>query len=409
MDLQMEKADHCDMTPIRLPDTRVRPPKGAIQEAAKVLLEAKHPVVLAGSRVTERSASGQLVALIETLGAPVISEPGTTHGRLAIPAGHPLNAQGLPLWSPEVRDRLKEFDTLFVVGMDLLRQYVYHEPSRAIPEHLRIVHLDEDPWQLGKNYPIEVGILSDTKTGLVELTDELVVTMTDDHRKMAGQRIAFYTNKHRNERERFRQNVHEEMDRCADARPISSMALMGAVAEALPPNSAVIEAAVTTTNTTLERLGRLDNVSGYFGHRGWTLGWGLGVTIGTKLAWPERPVLGILGEGAAMYGIQGLWTAARYNIPAVFLICNNAQYQILKIGAKGLNLPHAIENKFNSLDLQEPEIDFVSLSKSLGVDAVTVECPSDVTETIRSAFDRARPMLINVPIERTTPDRLNYG
>ena len=54
-----------------------------------------------------------------------------------------------------------------------------------------------------------------------------------------------------------------------------------------------------------------------------------GVAIGAKLAWPERPVLALLGEGAAAYGMQGLWTAARYNIPVVFVICNNAQYQIL--------------------------------------------------------------------------------
>ena len=106
---------------------------------------------------------------------------------------------------------------------------------------------------------------------------------------------------------------------------------MGALANVLPPDVAVIEEAVTTTNTTFERLGALKNTTGYFGHRGWALGWGLGVSIGAKLAWPERPVLALLGEGAAAYGIQGLWSAAKYNIPVVFVICNNAQYQILKI------------------------------------------------------------------------------
>ena len=409
MDLQMESADHCDLTPIRLPDTRVRPAVSAIKDAAEVLLQAKNPVILAGGRVTERGATDELITFAEALAAPVISEPGTSHGRLAFPAKHPLNAQGLPLWSPEVRDRLQEFDVLFVTGMDLLRQYVYHEPSRAIPEHLRIVHLDEDPWQLNKNYPVEVGVIGDTKCGLAELTDEMLRVASADQKEAAAKRFQTHAEKHENDRLHFRKEVEAEKERCQTARPMSSLALMGAVSDALPPNSAVIEAAVTTTNTTLERLGTLDNVSGYFGHRGWTLGWGLGVTIGAKLAWPDRPVLGILGEGATLYGVQGLWTAARYKIPAVFLICNNAQYQILKIGAKGLNLPHALENEFNGLDLQGPEIDFVSLAKSLGVDARTVEGPAEVSAALEHAFQQPGPSLINVPIERATPDRLKYG
>src|SRR5437867_1684749 len=90
--------------------------------------------------------------------AAEVSEPGTTHGRLGFPADHPLYAQGLPLWSPEIRERLAEFDVLLVTGMDLLRQYVYHEPARAMPEHIRLVHLDEDPYQINKNYPVEVGL-----------------------------------------------------------------------------------------------------------------------------------------------------------------------------------------------------------------------------------------------------------
>lgn len=73
---------------------------------------------------------------------------------------------------------------------------------------------------------------------------------------------------------------------------------MGALSRILPDDVAVIEEAVTTTNTTFERLGVLKNTTGYFGHRGWGLGWGLGCTIGGKLAWPDRPVLGLLGEGA---------------------------------------------------------------------------------------------------------------
>ena len=148
----MESSDSLDMSPIQLPNPHTRPARNAIQRAVEVLLEAKNPAVLAGSRITEADAMDELATVAELLGAPVLSEPGTSHGRLAFPTDHPLNGRSLPLWSPEVRKRLQEFDVLLVVGMDLLRQYVYHEPARAIPEHIQLVQIDEDPRQLGKNY-----------------------------------------------------------------------------------------------------------------------------------------------------------------------------------------------------------------------------------------------------------------
>jgi benzoylformate decarboxylase len=185
---------------------------------------------------------------------------------------------------------------------------------------------------------------------------------------------------------------------------------MSALASILPSNVAVIEEAVTTTNTAFERLGALKNTDGYFGHRGWALGWGLGVSIGVKLAWPDRPVLALLGEGASLYGIQGLWSAARYRIPVVFVICNNAQYQILKIGARGLKLPQAKAGKFKGMDLTEPEIDLVSIARGLGVEARRIAEPDELCDAVQAAWKaNDRPILIDVPISRAPQSRLNYG
>ncbi len=77
-----------------------------------------------------------------------------------------------------------------------------------------------------------------------------------------------------------------------------------------------------------------------------------------------------------MYGIQGLWTAARYNLPVTFVICNNAQYQILKVGAQQIGLPAARSGRFVGMDLAEPEIDFVNLAQSLGVKALRSRIPT---------------------------------
>ena len=132
-------------------------------------------------------------------------------------------------------------------------------------------------------------------------------------------------------------------------------------------------------------------------------------SIGVKLAWPDRPVLGLLGEGAAMYGIQGLWSAARYNIPVTFVICNNACYAILKIGAKGSQLPNALEGRFEGLDIRGPEIDYVSLAKSMGVEAHRISEPEELSERVSESLRENKLQLFDVPIARETPGKLNYG
>ena len=405
VDVQQEYCADLDLTPIRLPDPLVRPPRDALSRAIEILVGAKNPGILAGSRITERQATAELAAVADLLGSPVISESGTTHGRLAFPSDHDLNAQGLPLWSPEIRERLSEFDVLLVVGMDLLRQYVYHEPSRAIPESIRLVHFDEDPWQLGKNYPCEVGVLGHIKIGLQELASGLRDRMDNESRHASRERREKRVAAHREQRRLFAAKVAEEALR----NPISPLGLMGTIAKVLPANAAVVEEAVTTTNTTLERLGALRNTTGYFGHRGWALGWGLGVATGAKLAWPDRPVLGILGEGAALYGIQGLWTAANQKLPVSYVICNNSQYQILKIGARGLGLPHALQGKYEALDLIHPEIDMVGLARAMGVEAHRVSTLDELGDRLTQAWTRDAPLLLDVPISRDTQNRLNYG
>jgi benzoylformate decarboxylase len=150
----------------------------------------------------------------------------------------------------------------------------------------------------------------------------------------------------------------------------------------------------------------LRNTTGYFGHRGWALGWGLGVSIGVKLAWPQRPVLALLGEGAAAYGVQGLWSAARYNIPVVFVICNNAQYQILKLCGKSLSLPEAGKEQFEGCDLVGPELDYLAWQR-LRCRGPPHHRARRTGRSISAAFRGDKPILFDVPIARTLQPRLH--
>jgi benzoylformate decarboxylase len=396
VDVQMEACDGLDLSPPSLLDRRVRPPLDALRRAALVLGQAKNPAILAGSRVTECDAIAELIAVAERLGAAVLTEQATAHGRVPFPTDHPLHADALPLWSPEVRQTLAEFDVLLVVGMNLLRSYIYHEPARPIPEHVRLVHMDNDPWQIAKNYAVEVGVLGDLKTGLAELAPMLAEVVTGPQAAEARARRDCCAAARRAAREALQAKIAAEREQ----RPMTPLTLMGALAKVLPANAAVVEEAVTTTNGILERLGVLKDAAGYFGHRGWALGWGLGCALGVKLAWPERPVLAILGDGAALYGIQGLWTAAHHRIPVTFVLCNNAQYQILKHCGDVMPLPNMAAKQYLAMDLVQPEIDFVALAHSLGVEAHRIIEPEELSERVRESLMGDKPQLFDVAISR---------
>ena len=163
--------------------------------------------------------------------------------------------------------------------------------------------------------------------------------------------------------------------------------MMLAVAKWAPPDLAVIEEAVTSTHNALARFQVLTRPDGYFAHRGWALGWGAGCACGVQIAWPDRPVLAILGDGSTMYGLQALWSAVHYQLPVTFLISNNRQYKILKDGARLLKLTHARQDRYLGMDLEGPGPSFVDLAKGFGMPACRVG-DRDSLEAALAAVDR---------------------
>ena len=100
-----------------------------------------------------------------------------------------------------------------------------------------------------------------------------------------------------------------------------------------------------------------------------------------------------------MYGIQGLWTAARYRLPVTFVITNNAENRILKNCAGVLNLPAASAGRYVGLDVVEPNIDYVALAQSLGVSARRVSEPEELSEAVRGSLAGDAPQLIGAPVK----------
>lgn len=388
LDVQLAAAGGLDLSPPWLPDRHIRPPRGPLQKAAELLANAENPVILAGSRVAESGGSRELVSLAELLGAPVFNEQNTSRGRFPIPTDHPLYAGPVPVWNPAIPAALAGYDVAFVVGMNVLRLYIREEPARPLPPHLKLIHLDCNPAEIGKNYPVEVGLPGDPKAGLAELGYEIDRRLTPEAAAAAGDRNRHHAARLAATRDTFRTRI----DATLAARTLTGDAVMGAIARVLPENAAVVEECPTTHGNVLERLGVIRDPAAYFGHRGWALGWGIGCAIGVKLAWPDRPVVAVLGDGSTAFGLQGLWTAARERLPVVFVVANNRRYHILEVCGDRLGLPRGSPG----MTLDAPPLDFVALARALGVDAHRVATADELSDRVRAGFTGDRPVLLEV-------------
>src|SRR5438067_6536971 len=139
---------------------RLRGDRDAVEAAAALLAQAERPLLIAGDAVAQSRAHAEMVELAELLGAPVFAE--SIANTASFPASHPPFRGGMVRLAPSIRKALEEHDVLFSAGGDLFTLSL-PSPVEPIPKSLRIIHLDIDPWELGKNDPAEIAILGDPK------------------------------------------------------------------------------------------------------------------------------------------------------------------------------------------------------------------------------------------------------
>jgi len=391
MDVLETSAD-LDLASTPRPDLRPGPLPELLAQAAEVLCTAHNPTIIVGDRVSKAGALAEAVELAETLGARVYAEPQANS--VAFPADHPLFAGVLPGLSQGVRRALEPADVLLVIGLNLFQPFLYTEKG-PLPEHATVVQIDSDAWEVGKNYPISVGVVSDPKAAMAQLTPLLRQRRTSEQQQAARQRLESERESRLQERRSLESRTAEDNAK----EPMSALVLMREIAHALPADAVVVNESVTAGGTLRAWL-KLTDEKSFFQAKGGGLGFGLPAVVGVKLALPQRPVVGLIGEGSAMYAIQGLWTAAHYDLPVVFVICNNAQYRILKSGLLAFRSEPAKQGKFVGMDLVQPEIDFVGLATSLGVAAERVSQAQDVGPALQRALSRQGPSLLDIPIDR---------
>jgi benzoylformate decarboxylase len=390
-DILRADADIDLLAPTRIAP-RLRGDRDAVEAAAKILASAESPLIMAGDAVAQSRAHAELVELAELLGAPVYTEfvPNTA----SFPSSHPLFRGSMVRLAPEVRKILDQHDVLFSVGADLFTLSL-PSPIDPMPRDITLIHLDVDAWELGKNYAPAVAILADPKGTLPDITAAVRDAMTSGARARARERLAATSKAIAAEREALKAKARA----LAGATPVQPLALLHGIAETLPEDAIVVEEAISSAPG-IRQLIRSNDPQSYFGLRGGGIGWGLPATIGVKVALPERPVVGLIGDGSAMYTCQGLWTAAHYQIDAVFVILNNTSYRILKQRLHAMRGLAEQADSYVGMELIDPKIDFVGLARSLGIKAERARTVHDATDLLKTALNDGGATLIDVELDR---------
>jgi benzoylformate decarboxylase len=371
---------------------RIRGDAAAVAAAAAILAQAKHPVIYAGDAVAQSQAHAELVGLAELLGAPVYAE--FVPSRASFPSSHALFRGATARSQAAVRQALDAHDVLFSVGADL---FTWSLPSKVepMPPGMRLIHLDTDPWEIGKNFPAEAAILGDPKATLPELTAAIRERMTSAGRGAARDRLKTASDVTIAEREALKAKARS----LAAQVPVQPLALLEAIGEMLPRDAVVIEETLSSAPG-IRSLIRSDDPQSYFGLRGGGIGWGLPAAIGAKLALPDRPVVALIGDGSAMYTIQALWTAAHYKIPVIIVILNNTSYRILKQRLHALRGHAEQVDAYVGMELIDPAVDFVGLARSLGIEAERAKTVQETTDLVAKGLKGNTSLLIDVALDR---------
>ncbi|WP_158258243.1 thiamine pyrophosphate-binding protein [Rhodopila globiformis] len=371
----------------------IRGDAGAIARAAAVIAKAKSPVIIAGDAVAQSNALAELVTLAETLGAPVYDEGMAS--RAMFPSSHPLYRGTVVRLPAAIHGMLSQHDLLVSIGGDLFTLSLPGD-SEAMPENFPVVHLDTDPWELAKNYPEAVSILGEPKATLPELTEAVVKARSAAESEAAAKRLVHV----RAEGVASLHKLHAMADAVAERHPIHPLALMQTIGRLLPEDAVVIDETVSS-GTGLRRFLKSDDAQSFFGLRGGGIGWGLPAAIGVKLALPDRPVVALIGDGSAMYTIQGLWTAAHQKLRMVFVIINNYSYRILKQRTNAMKGLAAQADNYVAMDLDKPRVDFVSVAQGLGLAAHKATALSDLGDLMEQALAADGPSLIDIEVDRS--------
>jgi benzoylformate decarboxylase len=371
--------------------TRVVPQGETIEQAAKYLLMAKHPLILMGDGIAASGAQNELTRIAELLGAETW---GVNCSEVNIAASHPLFGGFTGhMFGNDSRPITSVADAVLVCGTTVMPE-VFPALEGVFAPDAHVIHFDLNTTEIGKNFPVTIGVLADPKPTLGLLAEILERSMNQVQRTAARERM---------ERKGL-EKAAKRMDQLAsdavirEQSPLRASVFMEALSHRLPQNTLIFDEALTNSPDLCRYLSQ-DKPGSYFQTRAGMLGTGLPGAIGLKLAYPERVVFGFSGDGGSISTIQSLGTAARYGIGAKFVVCNNSSYRILKYNIQQYwrTLGQGTDQSFpDSFDLASPVFRFDHLAEGQGVPAMRVERADQIEPALDRALADDKPFLIDL-------------
>ncbi len=366
-----------------------------IDEAAILLIKAKRPVILAGGGVITSEASSELRELAEFLQAAVIT---TMMGKSSFPEDHPLYAWHAGAKGTKCGNKISSSaDVLLAVGCrfaDETTSSYRKGVSFSIPP-TKLIHVDIDPGEIGKNYPVEVGIAGDAKSVMQQLIEKL---------RGASKPLKkdCYVEEIRQLREEWLQGLRELRE--SNKVPLTISRFLKELREFLPRMGIVVTSSGHSQAQILQEFPfyypKTLITSGGFS----TMGFTLPAALGVKLAAGERPVIGVLGDGDFLMTVQELATAVQYNIPVVYAVLNNTGWisvRDLQLGAYGKERGMATEFFNKDGGLYSP--DFVAIAQAFGAYGERIQKGEEVKPALERAFASNKPAVIEVVVNREYP------
>ena len=353
----------CEMPGLPELTLRAVPAATGIERIAAMIDGADKPALVLGTGVANAAGWECAIRLAERCGASVWTAP--YNARETFPEDHPQFAGFLPAWRDQIQKLLAPFDAILVVGAPV---FTYHVEGTGPhwPEHAQLMALSDDPQHLAA-LPGGGGVLGDVADGLAQLAERV------DERAFIG-----------------------TSHRLKDPEPAMTAAYVLKRVAALRPERAVIVEEAPTARGPEHDVLPIVREGGFYscasGGLGYSLPGAVGVAMAIKSAGEADKVIALLGDGSAMYTIQGLYAARNEAADVSFVILNNGAYAALTGFSGEFGMNHVPGCDLTGLD-------FVKLAEAQGLPARRVERVDDIDEALRWSFGHDGPSLLDIRIE----------
>ncbi|MDA3851535.1 MAG: thiamine pyrophosphate-binding protein [Spirochaetaceae bacterium] len=361
----------------------------ALKKAVALILDAKKPAILLGSAVNSTKTMEDLISLAEEIQCPVMTSP---QGKGRFPETHELCLGVFGFAGSEIaRDYLldEKIDLLVVIGSTMDEWTTNAWDSRISPEKY-LIQIDSDSQNIGKNFPVSLGVIGDINRIIHELNLEIQKeksTYSDLDQRI--QNRMKYLMEFRNKK----QHQYIKSKELSNASPIKPQRLFHDINQIISKDGIVITDAGNSYAWSLHHL-KITPPQSFFISLGFaSMGHGTAGAPGVKLAFPDREVIVFSGDGSFLMNGNEIHTAVQYNIPVLWIILNDNTLGMVYHGMKALT-GRPIASEFSS------PVDFCSLAQSLGAHGARVTKAEDIIPQVRRLLDMKKPAVLDVLIDR---------